>query len=239
MPPPYGAIAVVAAVACAAVFLSDRKLNMFRIWNMMSAGVDERLRDTKRWLIDAQGLQGTVLEIGPGIGSTLAYLENNTRIQRLILTEPNNYMHPKLREEAQRRGFAGDRLQLLDAQASSLPLEDGSVDAAISCLVLCSVPDQMETLKEVQRVLKPGGRLLFIEHVMPKRDAPFARAQASVLTQSGIWPWIGDGCQLTRETGETIKSLGSWASVDIHEVSLPYSFLPAAKRHVYGVAVKQ
>lgn len=237
---PYAAVALAAAAGVALLaLLSDRKRNMSVIWGLMSANVDERLRQTKLELLQAPPLRGSVLEVGPGIGSSLAYLTPGAGgVTRLVLAEPNVHMHARLGAAAAAAGFSSGGVQLLAAPAAALPLPDACMDAAISCLVLCSVPDQAAALREVQRVLKPRGRLLFIEHVVPPADRPVARAQARALTASGVWPWVGDGCHLTRDTGAAIRAVGGWRSVQLQEVFLPYGLLPAASRHVVGVAVK-
>src|SRR5690242_1017533 len=105
-------------------------------------------------------LSGTVLEIGPGAGANLRYLRDGT--VRWIGVEPNPFMERYLREEAARLGMA---VELRLGTADHLPVDDGSVDAVISTLVLCCVPDQQQALQEILRALRPGGRLLFIEHV--------------------------------------------------------------------------
>jgi ubiquinone/menaquinone biosynthesis C-methylase UbiE len=98
------------------------------------------------------GLSGTVLEIGPGTGVNLRYFRGDT--VRWIGVEPNFFMERYLREEAARLGMAID---FRIGTADNLPVGDGSVDAVISTLVLCCVPDQRQSLREIVRALKPGG----------------------------------------------------------------------------------
>src|SRR6185437_2127574 len=106
------------------------------------------------------GLSGTVLEIGPGTGVNLRYLRNNS--VQWIGVEPNFFMERYLRDEATRHGIV---IEYRVGTADNLPVSDASVDAVISTLVLCCVPDQRQSIQEILRVLKPGGRFMFIEHV--------------------------------------------------------------------------
>ena len=110
-----------------------------------------------------QGLTGTVLEIGPGTGVNLRYLTSGK--VRWIGVEPNPFMEPYLREEANRLTMP---IELHIGTAETLPIADNSVDAAIATLVLCCVNIQHQSLQEALRVLRPGGRLVFIEHVAPR-----------------------------------------------------------------------
>jgi SAM-dependent methyltransferase len=111
----------------------------------------------KRALLSS--LQGDVLEIGPGTGPNLAYYAPGIR---WIGVEPNPHMHPYLRREAERLGLTVD---LRTGTAERLIAADASVDAVVSTLVLCSVADLPGTLREIRRVLRPGGPFVFIEHV--------------------------------------------------------------------------
>src|SRR5690606_12864960 len=97
-------------------------------------------------------LRGTVLEIGPGTGPNLVYIPAGVH---WIGVEPNRAMHAYLRAEAERMGR---EIELRAGRAERLDVDDASVDAVISTLVLCSVPDLDDTLEEVYRVLRPGGR---------------------------------------------------------------------------------
>jgi SAM-dependent methyltransferase len=98
-------------------------------------------------------LRGTVLEIGPGTGTNLAYLAPDVR---WLGIEPNPHMERYLRREAEPLGRS---IEVRSGTVERLDLMDASVDAVVSTLVLCSVPDQARALAEVRRVLRPGGRL--------------------------------------------------------------------------------
>jgi ubiquinone/menaquinone biosynthesis C-methylase UbiE len=94
-------------------------------------------------------------------------------VTMLVLAEPDQHMRRRLR---QRVDALGRRAELVDAPAEHLPFPDATFDTAVVTLVLCSVPNQEVALTEIARVLKPGGRLLFLEHVRSD-DPKVARSQ--------------------------------------------------------------
>jgi SAM-dependent methyltransferase len=119
--------------------------------------VDRLLRPHKQRLF--RDLPASVLELGSGVGANLRYLPAGSR---LVAVEPNPAMHGPLRARAAR---AGIELDLHPTVAERIDLPDESVDAVISSLVLCTVPDPAGAVSEVLRVLRPGGRYAFLEHV--------------------------------------------------------------------------
>jgi ubiquinone/menaquinone biosynthesis C-methylase UbiE len=114
---------------------------------------------------------GDVLEIGAGTGANLGYYGD--AVATLTLTEPEPAMLKRLER---RVAVARPTARILRASGEDLPFEDESFDTVVSTLVLCGVDDQQRTLREVRRVLRAGGRLLFIEHVRSP-DASVARRQ--------------------------------------------------------------
>ncbi len=106
-----------------------------------------------------EGIAGTVLEIGPGTGVNLQFLGKGIE---WIGIEPNEAMHPHLRKKAKK---LGQEIKLYTEFAENTGIANDSVDFVLSTLVLCSVSDLMGTLKETERVLKPGGQFIFLEHV--------------------------------------------------------------------------
>ena len=145
-------------------------------------------------------LSGTVLEIGPGTGVNLRYLASAN--VRWIGVEPNPFMHTYLREAAGRLGIP---VELQTGTAEALPVAADSVDVVISTLVLCCVPNQQQSLREVLRVLKPGGKLVFIEHVAGP-DGSWLRFVQNLVTP--VWKRLGDGCMPNRETWAAIEGAG-------------------------------
>src|SRR5262245_9026147 len=171
-------------------------------------------------------LTGTVLEIGPGTGVNLRYLTSN-RV-RWIGVEPNPFMQPYLREEANRLGMPID-LQI--GTADTLPVADNSVDAVISTLVMCCVNSQQRSLQEVLRVLRPGGKLVFIEHVAAPRGSWLRHIQ-NLLTP--VWKRLGDGCRPNRETWVELERAG-FESVIYERINAPTILVSP---QIVGVAIK-
>jgi ubiquinone/menaquinone biosynthesis C-methylase UbiE len=106
------------------------------------------------------GASGQVIEIGGGTGTNLPLY--GPAVDSLTITEP---MRPMLKRLQQRVHDHGPAAKVLRAPAEDLPFDDGTFDVAVSTLVLCGVDDQPRALRELRRVLRPGGRLLFLEHV--------------------------------------------------------------------------
>jgi ubiquinone/menaquinone biosynthesis C-methylase UbiE len=169
---------------------------------------------------------GTVVEIGPGTGANLRYLRPE-RV-RWIGVDPNPFMEKYLRKEAARFGMP---IEFHLATAEHLPLPDASADVAISTLALCSTASQEQVLKEVLRVLKPGGRLLFIEHVAA---APGTRLRTLQDWLTPFWKRLGDGCHPNRETWVAIEHAG-FARVNYRRMTAP-TFLVSPQ--IVGEAIK-
>lgn len=127
------------------------------------------LRALRQQLLAAAA--GDVLEIGGGTGANLSFY--GTDVQSLTVTEPEA---PMLRRLERRAKEQAPKAMVLRAPAEDLPFEDDTFDVAVSTLVLCGVTDQPRALRQLRRVLRPGGQLLFIEHVRSD-DAKLARRQ--------------------------------------------------------------
>lgn len=171
------------------------------------------------------GLAGTVVEIGAGAGPNARYLAAGTR---WIAVEPNVHFHRRLRQSAE---AAGLDLEIVPGVAERLPLADGSVDAVVSTLVLCSVDRVPAALAEVRRVLKPGGRFVFIEHVAAREGTGLRWLQRAL---RGPWGVIADGCQPDRETLAAIRDAG-FSRVEAERFRLRAGLVAP---HVMGVAVR-
>lgn len=162
-----------------------------------SPAFDRLLERRKRELLgDARGV---VLEIGPGTGSNLRYLPPDVS---WIGVEPNRFMHRYALAAMERLSVQGE---ILEGRAENIPLKSDSVDTVISSLVLCSVGDPLRSLREINRVLKPGGQFLFIEHVAAKDGTWLRRVQK--LT-GPIWHVFGDGCCPGRKIASFIEGTG-------------------------------
>ncbi len=143
--------------------------------------------------------RGFTVEIGSGTGLNLPYYPDH--IDQLVLAEPDAPMRSRL--EARLRA-SGRRAQLLDAPAERLPFADGSVDTVVSTFVLCTVDAPDVALREVVRVLRPDGQLLFIEHV--RADSPTLARWQDLLARP--WRRFAGGCRCDRATAEQIVSCG-------------------------------
>jgi SAM-dependent methyltransferase len=171
-------------------------------------------------------LSGTVLEIGAGAGANLPYFL--TKPVKWIGVEPNRFMLPYLVREAHRLGIPID---VCEGAAEGLPLAGASVDAVVSTLVLCSVVDLPRVLAEILRVLKPGGRFVFIEHVAAPEGTWLRRVQRWIRP---LWQRMGDGCHPDRQIARALENAG-FAKVAIERFDAP---LPVVRPHIAGVAVK-
>ena len=168
-------------------------------------------------------LSGTVAEIGPGTGVNVPYLPDGLR---WIGLEPNPHMHGYIREQLEGRALDAT-LRTDPAQATGLP--DDSVDAVISTLVLCSVPDVADTLAELRRILRPGGRLLFIEHVAAERHTPLCWFQHGIRP---LWKVVADGCRPDRSTATHLQRAGfSAVTFDRFHIGVP-----PVSPHIVGTA---
>jgi ubiquinone/menaquinone biosynthesis C-methylase UbiE len=140
------------------------------------------------------GAEGRVLEVGAGTGLNLAHYP---AAAQLTLTEPVAAMRRRLEQRV--RG-SGRRAEVLDAPAESLPFSDGAFDVVVSTLVLCTVDDPHAALREIGRVLRPGGQLLFIEHV--RAGGPTRAWWQDHLARP--WAAFAAGCRCNRPTGAMI-----------------------------------
>lgn len=172
---------------------------------------------------------GEVLEIGAGTGANFAYLPKGVVYTAL---EPSTAMHQRLRRRADAHGI---KVRLLTASAEEIPLPDSSIDTVILTLVLCTVTDQATVLAEVLRVLRPGGTMRFVEHVVaPSRWSP-RRLLQRVITRP--WAWLFEGCQLLRDTAGAIHD-ADFSSVEIHGRRLGQSVFVPVNSAIYGIAIK-
>ncbi len=122
------------------------------------ASEDAGMRDERRRLLASA--EGAAIEIGAGTGLNLPHYP--AAVTRLVLAEPDRHMRARL---ARRVAELYPAAEVVDAPAERLPFPAATFDTAVVTLVLCSVPDQAAALDEIARVLKPDGRLLFLEHV--------------------------------------------------------------------------
>ena len=154
-------------------------------------GLAERRR---RLLADARG---RVLEIGAGTGRNLTHYPDT--VEELVLTEPVEAMARRLERTLVRQGRSA---RVVRATAEALPFPAGSFDTVVSTMVLCSVHDVEQTLAEIRRVLRPGGRLLFLEHV--RSEEPRVARRQDRLQRT--WAWFARGCRCNQPTVELLAA---------------------------------
>jgi ubiquinone/menaquinone biosynthesis C-methylase UbiE len=166
-------------------------------YDRFSKGMEDAgLAEMRRNLIE--GASGDVLEIGGGTGANLGYY--GAGVESLTITEPEPPMLKRLERKAREQN---SHATILRAPAEDLPFEDASFDTVVSTLVLCGVDDQPRVVRELRRVLRPGGRLIFIEHV--RSDDPRVAKMQNRMNPLNRFMVC---CDCNRPTLETIRSAG-------------------------------
>ncbi|HEY6731336.1 MAG TPA: class I SAM-dependent methyltransferase [Solirubrobacterales bacterium] len=173
------------------------------------AAEEAGLRDMRREVL--AGARGRVLELGAGTGLNLPLYPLDAT--DLTLVEPDPHMVKQL---SKRVADLGSGAQVVEAPGEELPFEDGSFDTVIVTLVLCTVPDQKATLREIKRILKPDGQFLFLEHVRSPEPS-LAKWQDRL---EKPWRFLGDGCHCNRNTEASIEAAGFKLS-DVAHPELP------------------
>lgn len=173
--------------------LSDRLFGLFLDWGMRSEAV---ARQRPPALKDAHG---DVLEIGFGTGLNLPYFPD--AVKRLTVVDPEDLMPKRVAERIAAARFPVERAKL---SAEHLPFEDNRFDCAVSTFTLCTIPDGTAAMREVRRVLKPGGSFLFLEHGLSEEPS-VAKWQRRL---DPIQRVIGRGCHLTKRIDRLIADGG-------------------------------
>jgi ubiquinone/menaquinone biosynthesis C-methylase UbiE len=191
---------------------------------MESAGVGEH-RDKL-----LAGLTGSVLEAGAGSGLNFAHYP--LTVTRVLAVEPE----PHLRELAERAARqAAVAITVADGTAELLPADDGSFDAVVASLMLCSVPDPAVALAEMRRVLRPGGELRFMEHV--SAESPGQR-RIQRWADATVWPACFGGCHASRDSVASIAAAG-FRITEVTRYRLPESKIPwPTAPHTRGIAIR-
>ena len=193
-------------------------------FKVMDSYIDWNLRAHKSRVFG--DLPPSVVELGSGGGANLRYLPEGTK---LVAIEPNRHMHQSLKAAAQRRRI---ELELRDVVAERIDLPDASADAVISSLVLCTVADPGMVAAEVRRILRPGGRFSFVEHVAAPEGTVTRSVQRLVRRP---WAWVFEGCSCERDLEEVIRQSGfGEVTIDRYRVRTP--FVPF-NTHIAGTAI--
>lgn len=162
-----------------------------RLDTAMSATQIEKLRSGV-----ADSASGIVLEIGSGSGSNLPFYKN---ISQLYALEPSQELINLAKQRAKNLPFA---IQFLNTPAENIPLPDNSVDSVVSTWVLCSVAEPEKVLEEIKRVLRPGGRFIFIDHgISPNPLIAFLQYISTPVTK-----YLAGNCHLNRDIKQIISN---------------------------------
>jgi SAM-dependent methyltransferase len=145
------------------------------------------------------GLSGRVVEVGAGNGLNFRHYPG--AVTEVVAVEPEPYLRRRAEEAA---GAAPVAVRVVDGLGDRLSFEDGSFDAGVASLVLCTIPDQRAALAELFRVIRPGGELHFYEHVRANQPR-LARIQDLA---TPIWKVVGGGCHPNRDTAAAIERAG-------------------------------
>ncbi len=169
-----------------------------RLWSLVSRHEPAEIARHRDELL--AGLSGRVLELGAGAGSNFAHYPRS--VTEVVAVEPEPYLRRRAQAAAARSAIP---IRVVAGVADHLPVDDGSCDAAVASLVLCSVPDQPLALAELRRVLRAGGELRFYEHVVA-RSPVLAGVQQAV--DRVFWPRAFGGCHSARDTAAAIRAAG-------------------------------
>ncbi|MDY7106418.1 MAG: class I SAM-dependent methyltransferase [Actinomycetota bacterium] len=167
------------------------------MWAKLGPMADEMLDAPKREVL--RDLPPRIVEIGPGRGDNFGRYPEGTQV---VAFEPNHAMHAGLADAADRHGID---LDLRDGHAEAMDLPDGGEAVVVSTIVLCSVGDPHAAAAEVHRVLRPGGRFAFVEHVAAPPGTMRRRVQGLVRRP---WRFVGDGCDLTNDAVAAVHAAG-------------------------------
>lgn len=171
---------------------------------------------------------GDIVELGAGVGANFDFVPAGSR---LIAIEPNLAMQAGLRQRADERGV---NIELLTAAAEQIPLPSESVDDVICTLVLCTVADPQAVLAEAMRILRPGGRFRFVEHVVAHPLSPRRWLQQTIRRP---WRWVYEGCDLCRDTGAELDRAG-FSTIEIRRGRWRHSLFFPANTSIHGIAAR-
>ena len=172
---------------------------MAAIYDRFMQGMERACGDAwRRELVS--DLHGDVLEIGAGTGRNLDHYRD---LERLVLAEPDPHMRRRLGHKTRTVSVARD-LEVVAWEAERLACDAASFDAVVCTLVLCSVRDPKQSLGEIRRVLRPGGKLLFLEHVAAEDRSRLAWQRRI----EPLWKLVAGNCHLCRDTARTIEDAG-------------------------------
>lgn len=199
------------------------------IYDPLIAKTEEAcLKDWRKVLL--KNANGIVLEVGAGTGANLAHYTDS--VDELIISEPDEFMRKRLVEKL--KGFDINNTSIKDFGMEDIDLADNSVDCVVSTLVCCSVNSPHKSLQQAYRVLKPGGKFLFMEHVAAENNPKRLKWQNFM---NPIWKRISGNCHTNRETEKYMLETG-FEILQIEKASMRKA--PAFVRPtIRGIAIKK
>lgn len=212
------------------------KKSFAQAMNVGMVDYEESMVARKKILFALIKATDTVVDIGIGTGPNLNFMPKGTQV---IGVEPNEYMWPYAISKAEKLGVS---LKMANGVCENLPLNDCSCDFVVTTLTLCSVRDLGKCCREIQRVLKPGGLHLFIEHVVAEPSRPLLRSAQNVLNP--LQELLADGCHLNRDTGATLQSYigDGFSEVNVERFDMLFGtledWISPIRPHVIGFARK-
>lgn len=165
--------------------------------------------------------EGEVLEIGIGSGLNLSFYDP-AKVRRIVGVDPSADMQKLARQRAEQISIP---VEMIALELGQIQAEDARFDSIVCTFTLCTIPDAIAALREMRRVLKPGGRLLFCEHGLAP-DLPVVRWQKRL---TPLWKPLAGGCHLDRD----IPALIGAGGFHIRELSTGYLKGPRPMTHVY------
>lgn len=206
----------------------DRPRRFFaRYYASLSPRLDAEGLDALRAELLA-GLDGEVVEVGAGNGRNFGHYPGE--VSRVVAVEPEPYLRALAVEAA---AHAPVTVDVRAGVAERLPLPDAGVDAAVLCLVMCSLPERARALAELRRVLRPGATLRFLEHTLAE-----TRALRTVqrVADATLWPRLAGGCHTATDPVAAIVAAG-FEILDSRRLRFPPGrFTQPSSPHVLGTA---
>ena len=200
----------------------------------MATIYDRFMRDMERACGDAwrrellAELRGDVLEIGAGTGRNLEHYRD---VERLVLAEPDPHMRRRLADKVAQTSARARTVDLVTWSAEQIDCEARSFDAVVCTLVLCSVRDVRQSLDEIRRVLRPEGKLVFLEHVAAEDPSRLAWQRRT----EPLWKLVAGNCHTCRETARSIEEAGFRFERITRESA--QKALPIVRPTIRGVAI--
>lgn len=188
---------------------------------------EERLGQAEHRREMLTGLSGRVVELGAGNGMNFSHYPPT--VTELVAVEPEPYLRERAVEAA---ANAPVPVKVMDGLGGELPFDEAEFDAGVASLVLCSVPDPGAVLRDLYRVIRPGGELRFYEHV--RGETPQLMRLQDVAAR--VWPFFAGGCHPNRETGSAIERAGFEVESCRGFPFKPCFFCAPVAPHILGVA---